>query len=60
VISYMGMALCRRSDCGNFADCPRAFTDQVRADAVKWWGSDGAPVSFAHFTECFVDSTSMR
>jgi hypothetical protein len=25
--------------------CPRALTDQVRADARRWWGGDGAPIS---------------
>lgn len=32
--------------CGN-ALCHRALTDEVREDAVNWWGAEGAPISVA-------------
>ena len=36
--------------------CERALTDQVKADAKKWWGSDKAPIcQFTDKPECFKE-----
>jgi len=32
-------------NCSKGATCPDAFTDEVKARAIKWWGSKDAPVS---------------
>jgi hypothetical protein len=41
--------------CLNGYSCNKALTDQVKQDAVKWWGKDGAPISvYSSFPECFV------
>lgn len=35
-------------------DCPRALTEEVQEAAIKWWGSDEAPVDiFADTPHCF-------
>lgn len=31
-------------------DCHRKLTDKVKSDAVKWWGSDDAPVAVSDFS----------
>ena len=31
-------------------DCHRKLTDKVKADAVKWFGSDDAPVAVSDFS----------
>ena len=59
MITYLGMSFCPRTECLKFSSCHRAYTDSVRADAIKWWGSDSAPVAIMRFTDCFVDSAAL-
>lgn len=42
MIHYKDMTFCNNPHC----ICPEELrlTDQVRADAAKWWGSDDAPI----------------
>lgn len=54
MISYRDMAFCSRADCANFSTCERALTDEVRQDAIRWWGSEDAPIGIGWFTECFA------
>ncbi|MDE2107081.1 MAG: hypothetical protein KGL39_58280 [Patescibacteria group bacterium] len=30
--------------------CPVRYTDEIRADARKWWGRDGAPICVANLS----------
>lgn len=46
MMCYRDMTFCTGDGCKKFDNCPRALTDQVRADAVKWWKSDDAPIAF--------------
>lgn len=48
-MSFRDMTFCRGDGCANFATYPRALTDEVKASARKWWGSDDAPIM--QFTE---------
>ena len=38
--------------CQNASDCDRFFSDEDRADAIKWWGSDGAPICYGPYYNC--------
>ena len=34
--------------------CDRRLTDEVKADARKWWGKEGAPIAtYTTVPECF-------
>lgn len=48
MICYRDMTFCKAfgDRCGN-ALCHRALTDEVRADAARWWGNEEAPISVA-------------
>ena len=42
---YQDKTFCGATNCSKFGkDCPRSYTPEVHARAVKWWGSDDAPV----------------
>lgn len=54
MICYRGQTYCPFSECTNFSTCDRALTDEVEADAVRWWGSENAPISvYGEKPECF-------
>ncbi|WP_332764004.1 hypothetical protein [Phenylobacterium sp.] len=44
------------ADCAT-ADCHRKLTDQVRADARRWWGKPGAPIAVANLAANCPDHT---
>jgi hypothetical protein len=45
MISYMDRTFCPYwGNCEAGKGCPRALTEEVKKDAVKWWGSDDAPI----------------
>lgn len=47
-------------ECADGAICGRALTEQVKADAVKWWGSDEAPISmFMDRPSCFKETSPL-
>jgi predicted peroxiredoxin len=53
-MNYRDMTFCPFTECAQFNNCDRAYTDKVRADAVKWMGVD-APVSlYLDAPSCFV------
>ena len=53
MICYKDKTFCK-SDCVN-TSCFRNFTDEERANSVKWWGGEGAPIAMADFSkECDV------
>lgn len=47
MISYKDMTFCCSPECVN--KCGRKLTDEIKAAAARWWGSDDAPISMAHF-----------
>lgn len=52
---FRDRTFCPFTECAQFNNCDWAYTDKVKADAVKWWGSDEAPVSFyVDAPVCFV------
>jgi len=52
MICYKDMTFCV-AKCDN-KDCSGMLTDEVRANAAKWWGSDEAPIAVSDFTyNCF-------
>ena len=53
---YMDKSFCRLAGCKKFATCPDAFTEQVAADAQKWWGNAEAPIMFIGGTPSCFDS----
>ena len=32
-------------ECKNGAECSRALTDEVKAEAVRWWGNELPPIA---------------
>lgn len=54
-MTYRDMTFCAESTCAKFGKgCFRSYTDEVRQRAVKWWGSEDAPVSFfSEKPECY-------
>ena len=55
MICYRDRTYCPFSgNCEQGRTCDRALTDQVRADAQAWWGSEDAPISiFADPPPCY-------
>ena len=49
MICYKDMTFCN-AECDN-KDCHRALTDEVWANAARWWGSDDAPVAVSDFSK---------
>lgn len=59
MICYRDKTFCPFSECANFETCDRAYTQEVQGDAVKWWGSEGAPVAlWASEPGCYQAPTS--
>ena len=44
MVCFRDATFCPFSDCATFGDCPRAATEEVKAAAREWWGSDDAPI----------------
>lgn len=55
MICYRDETFCPfHKNCSKGKDCHRALTDQVEKDAVKWWGSEDAPICvFSSKPDCF-------
>lgn len=54
MICYLDKTFCPFSECAQFAFCPSAYSDEVKADAVKRMGEQ-APVSlYVDAPGCFV------
>lgn len=45
MLCYKDKTFCPFTACREFATCDRAYTDAVREDAVRWWGSGDAPIA---------------
>lgn len=46
MISYRDKAFCNQSSACANEDCPHHFGDDDRKAAVRWWGSEDAPVAY--------------
>lgn len=53
MISYKDKTFCLASTNGTCKNdkCWRFFSDEERANSIKWWGSDDAPVAFCDFSK---------
>lgn len=49
MICYRDTALCVSPKCEN--KCGRKLTDEIRALAVHWWGSEDAPIAVGYFCD---------
>ena len=61
MICYRDTTFCTYyQTCANQEDCNRKLTPEVKEAAIKWWGSDQAPVAmFADYPYCFeIHSTN--
>ena len=47
MICYRDMTFCVSPDCTN--ECGRQLTDEIKEDANKWWGKEGAPIAMSCF-----------
>ena len=56
MMNYMDRTWCNiYAECINGATCNRALTDKIKANAIKWWGSEDAPLCiFDGKPECFI------
>ena len=49
MIHYKDMTFCASPACKN--KCGRQLTEKIEADAERWWGKPGAPISMAYFCD---------
>lgn len=47
MICYRDRTYCSSPNCQN--KCGRKFTDEDRAAAIKWWGSEDFPLAVSNF-----------
>ena len=59
MLCYRDMTFCNHyTDCSKKDTCDRPFTPQVKKDAEKWWGDDGAPIAmFVDKPECWEEAS---
>ena len=54
MLCYKDRTFCPFEQCKKFPVCPTALTEKVQADAIRWWGKEGAPIAqFASKPSCF-------
>lgn len=59
MICYLDRTFCNDKQCAEYSGCPTAYTTEREADALKWWGKEGAPVAFyGERRECFIQQQS--
>jgi hypothetical protein len=49
MICYKDKTFCK-SDCVN-STCYRFLSDAERLEAIKWWGSEDAPIAYSDFSK---------
>ena len=49
MICYKDMTFCISKNCKN--KCGRKLTEEIKQNAIKWWGSKEAPISMAYFCD---------
>lgn len=57
MMCYRDMTFCPYfKECKEGGLCSRALTDEVKENAKKWWGKEGAPICrFIEKPECFKE-----
>lgn len=45
MINFQDRTFCAAEECLRFKACSRALTPKVKAAAVRWWGSEEAPIA---------------
>lgn len=62
MICYKDKTFCSFYEtCAKQNDCSRPLTAQVKDDAVKWWGGEGAPIAvFADKPQCHSDNQEKK
>jgi len=53
-------AYCTRIDCADFTTCEMALTDDIKRQAVQWWGGYDAPIATCSLTMCFAEKSDER
>ena len=48
MMCFRDMTFCN-AVCGNMS-CSRKMTEQVQEAAIRWWGSDKAPIALSDFS----------
>jgi len=61
MISHKDRTFCTfHLECKNGNNCSRALTDEVEADAIKWWGNGTPPICvFIDKPECYESITEL-
>lgn len=49
MLCYMDRTYCVSPGCVD--KCGRKLTDKIRAEAVAWWGGEGAPIAMSDFCD---------
>jgi hypothetical protein len=58
MMCYKDATFCEFDDCAHWDDCDRAFTEEEREKATKWWGNEEAPVCFfVSHPDCYKKSS---
>ena len=56
MIGYRDMTFCPFLGCSH-KDCWRRLTDEVREEAIKWWGGDDVPIcQYSDKPNCYEES----
>jgi len=55
MMCYKDRTFCMAKTCQHFGNgCDRSLTDEVLADAKKWWGDSNTPISiFCNTPDCY-------
>lgn len=58
---YKNMTFCPfYEDCLIGNDCGRKLTEKVKKEAIKWWGSDEAPIQlYIEIPNCFEGESKL-
>ncbi|GAG05049.1 unnamed protein product [marine sediment metagenome] len=58
MMCYKDRTFCPFTECTDSDKCRVALTQQVKADAARWWGSDDAPIAtYLEKPECYTNAT---
>jgi len=57
VMCFKDRTFCRFTGCVVFNICPRSFTEELKEEALSWWGSEDYPVCFySTKPECYEET----
>jgi len=47
MLSFQDRTFCTASECSKFGvSCERSLTNEIKAQAEKWWGGQNPPISY--------------